>query len=209
MERRDVPDGILQWSSRIFNVIYLQEGFGATYSQASWLILASAAGAMLWTPRIGHAIDRFGARSIGAWLMALGPCFTLAWFFVSTAHLRLPLAGWTPQPVVLMSSVSLVIGGFYAGVYLCQLRLIQGLTARAGRTLAIAVHWAAVGCIGASGALLGGWIKDHYPRAWTSFILPAGASCSYFQLLVLLQALVAWLAALPLLLSLRRMTKSE
>ena len=187
-----------------FNVIYLQEGFGASYSQASWLILGSAAGAMLWTPRIGRAIDHFGARSIAAWLMALGPCFTLAWFFVSPSHLRLPLAGWTPQPVALMSSMSLVIGGFYAGVYLCQLRLTQALTSPAGRTLATAVHWASVGGIGAFGALLGGWIKDHFPYAWTSFLLPAGAHCSYFQLLVLLQALIAWTVALPVLLSLAK-----
>jgi len=187
-----------------FNVIYLQEGFGATYSQASWLILASAGGAMLWTPRIGRAIDRLGARLIGAWLMALGPCFTLAWFFVSPSHLRLPLAGWTPQPVVLMSSMSLVIGGFYAGVYLCQLRLTQAVTSHTGRTLAIAVHWASVGAIGAFGALLGGWIKDHFPPAWTSYLLPAGAHCSYFQLLVLLQTLIVWGAALPLLLTLAK-----
>ena len=187
-----------------FNVIYLQEDFGATYSQSSWIILASAAGAILWTPRIGHAIDRFGARAIAGWLIGLGPCFTLAWFFVSPSHLHLPLAGWTPQPVVLMSALSLVIGGFYAGVYLCQLRLIQAVTSRAGRTLAIAVHWASVGAIGAFGALLGGWIKDHFPHAWTLVILPAGAHCSYFQLLVLLQVLIAWSAALPLLLSLAK-----
>jgi hypothetical protein len=187
-----------------FNVIYLQEDFGASYSQASWLILASAGGAMLWTPRIGHAIDRFGARSIAAWLMALGPCFTLAWFFVSPTHVRLPLAGWIPQPVILMSSLSLVIGGFYAGVYLCQLRLIQALTPHAGRTLAIAVHWASVGAIGSFGALLGGWIKDHFPPAWTPLVLPGGAHYSYFQLLVLLQTLIAWAAALPLLLRLAK-----
>ena len=191
-----------------FNVIYLQEGFGASYSQSSWLILASAAGAMLWTPRIGRAIDHFGARLIGAWLMALGPCFTLAWFFVSPSRLRLPFVGWTPQPVVLMSGMSLVIGGFYAGVFLCQLRLIQAQTSRAGRTLAIAVHWAAVGGIGAFGALLGGWIKDHFPHAWTSLLLPAGGRLSYFQLLVLLQALIAWTAALPLQLTLAKDTHS-
>jgi hypothetical protein len=187
-----------------FNVIYLQEGFAASYSQASCLILASAGGAMLWTPLIGRAIDRFGARSTAAKLMLLGPCFTLAWFFVSPSLLHLPLIGWTPQPVALMSSVSLVIGGLYAGVYLCQLRLIQALTSTAGRTLAIAVHWASVGGIGAFGALLGGWTKDHFPRAWTSFLLPGGAHGSYFQLLVLLQAVIAWTIALPLVLSLAR-----
>jgi MFS family permease len=187
-----------------FNIIYLQETFGASYSQASWLILASAAGAMLWTPRIGQAIDRFGARLVGAWLMAVGPLFTLAWFFVSPGHTQAPLLGAIPQPVILMSSLSLIIGGFYAGVFLCQLRLTQALTVTAGRTLAMAVHWASVGCIASIGALAGGWIKDHFPPAWASIVLPFGAHCSYFQILVLIQALVAWGIALPILLSLEK-----
>ena len=186
-----------------FNIIYLQENFGASYLQASWLIIASAAGAMLWTPRIGHAIDRFGARLVGAWLIALGPFFTLAWFFVSPRHARLPFLGLVPQPVVLMSSLSLIIGGLYAGVFLCQLRLTQAMTVTAGRTLAMAVHWASVGCIASLGALSGGWIKDHFPPALASIVLPFGAHCSYFQVLVLLQALIAWSIALPILVSVK------
>jgi len=186
------------------NFIYLQEHFNATYSQAAWLILASAVGAMLWTPRIGHAIDRFGARTVAVWLMALGPTSALAWFFVSPSQVHLPFVGSAPQAVALMSALSLLIGGFYSGVYLCQLRLTQAITPPAGRTLTVAAHWAAVGGIAAVGAFLGGWIKDHSPLFWNRLTLPMGAQCSYFQLLVLMQALLAWFVAIPMLLAVQK-----
>lgn len=182
-----------------FNVIYLQENFGASYLQASWLILASALGTMIWAPEIGHRIDRFGARAVALFLMAVGPVFTLAWLFVSPARWHLPLAGTVPQPVVLMCAASLVIGGFYGGVQLCQLRLTQAFTGSAGRTVAMAVHWSSVGVIGAGGALAGGWIKDHFPRAWGGVLLPGGAPFSYFQIIILLHLVIAWGIALPLL----------
>ena len=182
-----------------FNVVYLQENFGASYSQASWLILASALGTVIWAPKIGHRIDRFGARAVALILMAVGPVFTLAWLFVSPVRWHLPLAGPVPQPVVLMCAASLVIGGFYGGVQLCQLRLTQAFTGSAGRTVAMAVHWSSVGVIGACGALAGGWIKDHFPRAWGGVLLPGGAPFSYFQIIILLHLVIAWGIALPLL----------
>ena len=74
-----------------FNVVYLQENFGASYSQASWLILASALGMVIWAPAIGRRIDRFGARAVALWLIVLGPVFTLAWLFASPVWWRLPL----------------------------------------------------------------------------------------------------------------------
>src|SRR5439155_515640 len=132
-----------------FNVVYLHEAFGATYSQASFLVLASAAGAVLWSRKIGHRIDIYGAKKVGMVLIAAGPLFTLAWFFASPSHLRFPLIGAVPQPVVLMCVASLIIGGAYAGMQICQFRLTQIYTAKAGRTVAMAVHWSIVGLIGA------------------------------------------------------------
>ena len=182
-----------------FNVVYLQENFGATYTQASWLIIASALGVMIWAPAIGHRIDRYGARGVALFLMAVGPVFTLAWLFASFAWWRLPLVGLVPQPVVLMGAASLVIGGFYGGVQLCQLRLTQVFTGTAGRTVAMAVHWSTVGVIGAFGALAGGWIKDHFPSAWGGLVLPGGVAFSYFHVIILLHVVIAWSIALPLL----------
>jgi hypothetical protein len=134
-------------------------------------------------------------------LVAIGPLFTLAWFFASPSRVSLPIIGAVPQPVFLMSAASLVIGGFYGGIQLCQLRLTQALTSNAGRTLAMAVHWSTAGVIGSIGALSGGWIKDHMPVAWSAWKVPGGAAFSYFHVIILLQVLLAWGVALPLLAS--------
>ena len=48
--------------------------------------------------------------------LVIDSSFTLAWFFASPTHVVLPLIGSVPQPVLLMSVASLIIGGFYAGV---------------------------------------------------------------------------------------------
>ncbi len=195
--------GYFNGTPGFFNVVYLHEAFDATYSEASWLILASALGAVLWSHTIGHRMDRFGARAVAMFLVAVGPLFTLAWFFASPSHVLLPLIGPVPQPVLLMSAASLIIGGFYAGMQLCQYRLTQALTPNAGRTVAMAVHWSTAGVIGSIGALTGGWIKDHMPVAWSAWTVPGGAAFSYFHVLILLQVLLAWGVALPLLASVR------
>ncbi len=200
--------GYFNGTPGFFNVVYLHEAFGASYSQASWLILASAAGAVLWSRPIGHRIDRFGARLVAMFLVTVGPLFTLAWFFASPTRLHLPLLGEVPQPVVLMSVASLVIGGFYGGVQLCQLRLTQAFTQNAGRTVAMAVHFSFAGVIGAIGALTGGWIKDHFPPAWNDLLLPGGAAFSYFHVLITLQVLLAWGVALPLVWSVRESARA-
>jgi len=82
--------GYFNGTPGFFNMVYLHETFGATYSEASWLILASAIGAVLWSHSIGHGIDRHGARVVAMFLVAVGPLFTLTWFF------RLPRPGLAP-----------------------------------------------------------------------------------------------------------------
>jgi len=187
-----------------FNVVYLHQAFGATYSEASCLILFSALGAILWSHLIGHRIDIFGVRRVAMSLATVGPLFTLGWFFASPAPLMLPLVGRVPQPVLLMSASSLIIGGCYAGMQLCQYRFTQALTPGGGRTVAMAVHWSTTGVIGSLGALAGGWIKDHLPATWGHWTVPGGAAFSYFHVLILLQVLLAWGIALPLLASVQR-----
>ncbi|WP_083804902.1 MFS transporter [Chthoniobacter flavus] len=192
-----------------FNVVYLHETFDATYSEATWLVLASALGAVIWSHTIGHGIDRFGGRTVAMFLTSVGPLFTLGWFFVSPRHISLPLIGPVPQPVLLMSVASLIIGGFYAGMQLCQYRLAQALTPNTGRTVAMAVHWSIAGTIGSIGALTGGWIKDHMPVAWTTWTVPGGAHFSYFHVLILLQIFLAWCVALPLFASVQEKQHSS
>lgn len=183
-----------------FSMVYVREAFGATYAQASWIFIAAAIGAVLWTPRIGHWIDQWGGRRVMLLLTGVGPVFMLAWLFVTPGRWALPLASAVPvpQPIVLLGLVSLVMGGFYSAGWVCQVRLTQAVTTPAGRTVAMGVHWSLVGLIGSLGALFAGWIKDHLPADWLGVVIPGGAPWSYFQALVILHALVAWLVVRPM-----------
>lgn len=171
-----------------FSIVYLKETFGASYSQASWVFIASAVSAVIWTPLVGHWVDRTGARRVAMTLVIVGPCLSLAWLFVRPGE-------WMaiPQPVLLLSSVGLLSGGAYAGMLICQYRLTQNCTAPEGRTLAMAVHWSVVGFLGALGPLLAGWVKDVFP------IPPDDGRFGYFQVLVLLHVALAWGVVVPLL----------
>ena len=195
--------GIANGLPGFFNVVYLKRSFGATYSQASLLLVASAFGSILCAQRIGHLIDRHGARIVAVRLMLAGSVVSLAWFFVSPAKVdfSLPLLGAQsiPHAVLLMSAASIPIGGFYAGVLLCQYRLSQLHTAPEGRTLTMAVHWSLVGLMASIGPMLAGFIKDHFPDALSHIVLPGGAPLSYFQIIILIQVLIIWFVAAPLL----------
>ncbi len=195
--------GIANGLPGFFNVVYLKRSFGATYSQASLLLVASAFGSILCAQRIGHLIDRHGARRVAVWLMLAGSAVSLAWFFVSPTMVKfsLPLLGVQsiPQAVLLMSAASVPIGGFYAGVLLCQYRLSQIHTSPEGRTVTMAVHWSLVGLMASTGPMLAGFIKDHFPAALSRIALPGGAPLSYFQIIILLQMVIIWCVAAPLL----------
>lgn len=195
--------GIANGLPGFFNVVYLKQNFGATYSQASLLLVASAFGGIVFASRIGHFIDRHGARRVALWLMLIGSAISLAWFFVSPAivHFTIPLLGpqAIPQSVLLMSAASIPIGGFYAGVLLCQYRLTQLHTAPEGRTVTMAVHWSLVGLMASAGPMIAGFIKDHFPAALSRITLPFGAPFSYFQIIIVLQFALIWLVAAPLL----------
>ncbi len=200
--------GIASGLPGFFNVVYLKQAFGASYSQASLLLVASAFGSILSARRIGHFIDLYGARRVIVWLMLAGSAISLAWFFVSPARVNfsLPLLGpqSIPKAVLLMSAASIPIGGFYAGVLLCQYRLSQIHTAPEGRTLTMAVHWSLVGLMASIGPMLAGFIKDHFPAALSRITLPFGAPLSYFQIIIAIQVALIWLVAAPLLRTERR-----
>ena len=195
--------GIANGLPGFFNVVYLKQAFGATYSQASLLLVASAFGSILSARRIGHFIDLYGPRRVAVWLMLTGSAISLAWFFVSPSQVNftLPLLGAQsmPQAVLLMSAASIPIGGFYAGMLLCQYRLSQIHTAPEGRTLTMAVHWSLVGLMSSTGPMLAGFIKDHFPAALSRIRLPFGAPLSYFQIIIVLQVALIWFVAAPLL----------
>lgn len=185
-----------------FGMVYLKESCGATYAQASWLFIAAAVGGVIITPRIGHWIDLYGGRKVMLALTGCGPLCMAAWWFANGRLVTLPWAGSAafPQAVLLMCAVSVLAGGIYIGSYICQLRLTQALTGSAGRTVAMGVHWSLVGLIGSGGAMFAGWLKDY----WTVGKTVAGVEVSYFQILVLCHAALAWGIAWPLLRMIRR-----
>ena len=80
--------GISNGLPGFFNVVYLKESHGASYSQASLLFIASAVGGIFWTPWIGHLIDLHGARRVAQRLMLVGSAITLTWFLVSRERLH-------------------------------------------------------------------------------------------------------------------------
>jgi MFS family permease len=181
-----------------FSMVYVKEQFGATYGQASWIFVASALGAVLWTAMIGHWIDLWGARKVLLRLTIVGPVSMLTWLCVPAGTLSF---GGQPLSlsIITVAVLSLLIGGFYSGTWVAQVRLTQALTAPAGRTVAMGVHWSAVGLIGSCGALFAGWVKDHLPSGWPGSILSNLAPWTYFQVLVILHVLLAWVIVRPML----------
>ncbi len=183
-----------------FAMVYAKDALGATFTQASWIFMCSGLGAVLLTPRIGNWLDRLDARSVLSRLVAVGPVCMLGWLLVPGHQILLsaPWAGSVSAGVVVMCVLSLPIGGVYAGVYVCQFRLAQAHTAPQSRTVAMGLHWALSGLIASAGPLAAGWLKDHLAGRSLGAWYPGGARISYFQLLVVLHAGVAWLVVLPL-----------
>ncbi len=182
-----------------FSMVYLKESFGASYTQAASIFVASALGAVLWLGVIGRWIDAWGGRRVMLLLTGAGPLCMLAWLLANHSRIAMPGGPSVPQPVVLMAAASLILGGAYGGTWICQARLTQALTTARGRTMAMGVHWSSVGLIGSCGPLLAGWIKDHLgARAIGPFGL------GYFDVLVLLHAAIAWGIVWPLIKGLKR-----
>jgi Na+/melibiose symporter-like transporter len=190
--------GIANGLPGFFNIVYLHEACGASYTQASLILIAAAIGGVLWAPWIGRQIDRRGAQKMAVALMATGSLATLAWFAVGPGHFA--IGGFhLPKAVLLMSAASLVIGGAYSGVLICQLRISQQYTPIAGRTLAMAVHWSAVGLISSAGPIAAGWCKDRWPLARAIEWLPVSMKLSYFHLIIAAQFALIWLIAIPII----------
>jgi MFS family permease len=185
-----------------FGISYLKEHFGTTYSEAALVYVASAVGGSLWAPTAGRMVDRYGGRKVALWLVFGSPLVMLIWLGASGARWHLPLfSSPVPQAVVLMSAASLLLGGLYAGVWVCQVRLTQAFTTTAGRTVAMGLHWSIVGLLGSLGPLIAGWVKDHvHERMW---------GMNYFQLLVVLHLVLAWGLAFPLVYGIKRESRAQ
>ncbi|MEI7436937.1 MAG: MFS transporter, partial [bacterium] len=192
------PFGVL-FLNRVFHIGY--GGFSATAITGA---LGPIFGGLMW----GYVMDRIGARSFAAIMMLLAPLSQLAWFMIMPVNVTLPLP-WlapilVPQAVMVLCISSVLAGILYSGVGLAQISLLSAVAPMGNRTMAIAVHWCAVGLAGASGPLIGGWIIDLLAPHPITTILPNGAPLGFFHVLVAIHILLAWFTALPLMLRLRR-----
>ncbi len=181
-----------------FSPVYLKREFGVDYRYLVLLPIMGSVSTILTGVPMGRLIDRLGGRGLAMLLLAAGPLCGLFWFFLTPGQVG--LAGLTlPRPIAVMVVGHLMAGGLYAGVALCQIHLVNSVTGREGRTLAMAMHWSAVGAMAALGPVFGGWFMDLWTRHGWRFALPGGGAFTFYQGLVALHMLLAWGLAIPLL----------
>ncbi len=195
-----------------FPIVYVTRTFGVSYTLLSlWLICSSISTAVtgfLW----GRLMQRTGARTFGALMMLMGPIAGLSWFFLSARPvvLTLPLLGVqsVPQAMIVLCTASLLAGGFYAGVSLCQLNLTAALAPKgAEKTVWISLHFTFSGLMGAAGPIAGGAIVDYLAAHPLHVRLPGGIDLAFMHVLIAVHMGVSWFIALPLLLRIRKGTE--
>ena len=190
-----------------FSVVYLKRWFPVTYSHIAALAIAGALGSVVTSSIFGALTDRLGARVLCAILMILAPFTAMSWFFVNTTFItfHLPWGGdWSVPQVVVNQAIATFLGGsIFSGIGPCQLRLSALLSDSSGRTMSMAVHWSLVGLIAALGSLSGGWLLDRFTAHPLFAAFPNGTSFSGLHVIIVVFALVTWVCAVPLVLSIR------
>ncbi len=185
-----------------FGVVYLRRDFDISYTQLSATTIAASIGVILAGLQSGYIIDRLGARAYSIVLLIVTPLLSAIWFCIRNEPLafRLPWIGdfTLPQPVVLLCLINVPAGALYSSLGLCQLRLLSVVAPREGRTMAMAVHWTIIGLTGALGPLLGGAIMDWFTARPVAFTFPTGTNLSFFHVLTIVHALLAWAICIPL-----------
>jgi hypothetical protein len=176
-----------------FSMVHLKKQFGATHAETSWIFCCCAFGAFAMTPRIGRWIDTAGAPTVFVRLVALTPLSILGWWAAPMGTLAIGSAQ-VSLAVACMTPVAILQGLLLSGALLCQFRMTQMATSPNGRTIAMAVHWSLCGLGGCAGAILAGVLQDQIPSRWFEALR---GSWTAFDFLVLLNALISWLAVLP------------
>ncbi len=188
-----------------YGMVYLRHELNVTYSELTYLSVAGSLGALVAGIPMGRLIDRVGARSIGALLMAVAPVQgAIVWFFIhdGTVILTVPWLGQVSVPfyMALLAPSSFVAGALYSGVGLSQIHLINAVSPRNSRVVAMAVHWSTIGSMAALGPLLGGWVMDLLAQHPLRVTLPSGQPIAFYHVLLIAQSALAAGLASPLLL---------
>ncbi|MDD4540104.1 MAG: MFS transporter, partial [Lentisphaeria bacterium] len=185
-----------------FGEVYLKRECGAQYSHLSALFISTALGCVFASYVWSRIMDRIGNRTACMLMFVVGPFLALGWFFAPASALTLRfLPGQPVVPGIIV--VLFVINFFAAASYSCtglvQITMCSATTTPENRTMAMALHWTAVGLLGALGPVLGGVVMDLWEKTDFGLVLPFGLPFSYQHVLVLIHMLICWFIALPLL----------
>jgi hypothetical protein len=195
-----------------FGFIYLNRAFNVSYSAMSMLAISAVIGASMAGIMWSYVMDRVGARNFGAIMMIVAPLAGVAWFFLRDADVLIPIPFFQDipihQPMLVLLIANVFAGLFYSGVGLSQISLLSALAPVEGRTLAMGIHWAGVGLLGATGPLFGGWVMDwleaYVARTHQVWLMPTGTSFGFFHALILMQIALTWLVAVRMLLAVKQ-----
>jgi MFS family permease len=185
-----------------FTMVYLKQQFHALYRQLSWIQMAGLLGSIATSFYAGKFISRTGIRTFGIIMMLLAPLSHTVWFFIdpTVVQIDLPfdLSISCPHFVAMLICASLLAGSVYAAVGIYQLNMLTSIVPREGRTTAMAIHWFLIGLASATAPVLAGSIKDYLAVHPIGLTLPYGTHFAYMQVLLILNASLIWLVALPL-----------
>ncbi|MDD4098018.1 MAG: MFS transporter [Lentisphaeria bacterium] len=190
-----------------FADVYLKRECAANYSHLSAVAISTALGCVVASFIWSKIMDRIGNRTVCMLMFVAAPVFGLAWLLAPSVSYRLLFWPWQPVVpgiVLVMCVVNFFAASFYSCTGLVQITLCSASTVKENRTMAMALHWTAVGVMSAAGPVVGGLVMDALEGAQFPFRCPFGLPFTYQQLLVILHMLVGWLVALPLLRQVRR-----
>ncbi len=188
--------------------VYLNRVYHIGYSAMSALVISGMIGASIAGFLWSYVMDRVGARNFGAVMMIIAPALGLGWFFMLDTQVTLHppfLASFSvPQPILILLVLNIFGGLFYSGVGLSQVSLIAALMPANGRTMAMAVHWSAVGILGALGPVIAGKVMDLMTAHPIHWIMPTGTAFGFFHALIIIQTAIVWLVAVRMLLAVKQ-----
>ncbi len=185
-----------------FGIVYLKREFNFTYTELSMLAVSASLGPVIFGILNGYIIDRIGARAFTSMIMFFAPMLGFSWFFLS--HSKINILGFSlPEALLLLLVVNFFGGALAGGVGIAQLHMINLLSPKSGRGMAIAVHWTIIGLMAAAGPLIGGMVMDYMSKNPSSLSIFTGIPFSYMHMLILVNIAVISLIGAPMMLRLK------
>lgn len=185
-----------------FGIVYLKREFNFSYTGLSMLAVSASLGPVIFGILNGYMIDKIGARAFTSILMFVTPMLGVVWFFLS--HSTINILGYSiPEPLVLLLIANFFGGALGGGVGIAQLHMINLLSPKNGRGMAIAVHWTIIGLMAAAGPLIGGMVMDYMTKNPSGITLFTGLEFSYMHVLLLIFMAVVIFVAAPMMLKLK------